>query len=141
MIYFGQLWWKLLLRGESNILKLEMLVLIFSGKSNAVSALIKTTSPNLNGEGVENGVISSDSDNSSEAKNQMKSNISMVIDSVIAMAANDSNSRGDFEETMPKKDIDPESIPKLPPGMPPGMDDKIEQLKNVSVQLVYVLNI
>jgi hypothetical protein len=36
---------------------------------------------------------------------------------------------------MPKKDIDPESIPKLPPGLPSGMDKKIEQLKNVSVKV------
>jgi hypothetical protein len=90
----------------------------------------------LNGDSIENGVISSDSDVSDEAKSQMKSNISMVIDSVIAMAANDSSSRGDFEETMPKKDIDPESIPKLPPGLPSGMDKKIEQLKNVSIKQI-----
>ncbi|XP_060566913.1 ubinuclein-1-like [Ruditapes philippinarum] len=120
--------------GEKPIKKVKIKDKVKDGKSNAVSALIKTTSPNLNGDSIENGVISSDSDVSDEAKSQMKSNISMVIDSVIAMAANDSSSRGDFEETMPKKDIDPESIPKLPPGLPSGMDKKIEQLKNHAME-------
>ncbi|XP_053399236.1 ubinuclein-2-like isoform X2 [Mercenaria mercenaria] len=111
--------------GEKPIKKVKLKDKVKDGKSNAVSALIKTTSPNLNGDSVENGVISSDSDEDDEVKSQMKSNISMVIDSVVAMAANDSNSRGEFEDSMPKKDIDPESIPKLPLTLPSGMEEKI----------------
>lgn len=85
----------------------------------------------MNGDSVENGVASSESDSNNEVTSQMKSNISMVIDSVVAMAANDSN--GDFEDSTPKKDIDPESIPKLPLNLPAGMEEKIGQLKNVSL--------
>lgn len=118
--------------GEKPSKKVKLKEKNKDGKSTSVSALIKTTSPSLNGDSMENGVASSESDASNDTKSQMKSNISMVIDSVVAMAANESNT--DFEDSISKKDIDPESIPKLPPSLPVEMEEKIARLKNHAME-------
>ena len=41
----------------------------------------------------------------------------------------DSNSQAEFEDS--KKEIDPEKIPKLPPGLSAELEKTIESLKNV----------
>ncbi|KAL4230379.1 HPC2 and ubinuclein domain [Mactra antiquata] len=92
------------------------------GKSPGSSGSINSSPHAMNGGSVENGISSSDGDDSKDSK----SNISMVIDSVIAMASNDTDGQSEVEE--PKKEIDPDSIPKLPSNMPAGTEEKVSQL-------------
>ncbi|KAH3842177.1 hypothetical protein DPMN_115672 [Dreissena polymorpha] len=100
-----------------------------NGKQTVISSLIKSTSPTTNGERlVENGVHNEEG----EMTEEMKSNVSMAIESVIAMAGRDDSNSRDAEE--PKKEIDPESVPKLPPNLPEGMDTKIEELKELATK-------
>lgn len=120
---------KHILPGEKCLKKPKVLDKPKDNKTPSVSALIKSTSPNINGEPHVNGLLSStDCNHGSNEKSELKSNISMVIDSVIAMAAkDDSNSRSDFEE---KKNVDPENSQKLPLNLPSGIEKKINLLKN-----------
>ncbi|WAQ99138.1 UBN2-like protein [Mya arenaria] len=112
--------------GEKPFKKPKLLKENKNGKQSAVSALIKSTSPNMNGERpVENG-FSNPSENG-EGQSHLKSNISMVIESVVAMATQDDSNSQDVEE--PKKVVDPESIPNLPDNLPSGMEAKLNELK------------
>ncbi|XP_052795434.1 ubinuclein-2-like isoform X2 [Mya arenaria] len=115
--------------GEKPFKKPKLLKENKNGKQSAVSALIKSTSPNMNGERpVENG-FSNPSENG-EGQSHLKSNISMVIESVVAMATQDDSNSQDVEE--PKKVVDPESIPNLPDNLPSGMEAKLNELKILS---------
>ena len=85
--------------------------------------MLKSTSPQKNGENLQNGMLSPiDIDDSDDS-------ISKAIDSVVS-GRDDSNSQAEFDDT--KKEIDPEKIPKLPPSLSAELEKTIESLKNVS---------
>ena len=103
----------------------------FRNKSSTVSALLKqqtaSTSPKQNGENVQNGILSPiDIDDSDE---DISKAVVATIDAVVSNK-DDSNSQAEYEE--PRKEIDPEKIPKLPPNLSAELEKTVESLKNVS---------
>ena len=89
--------------------------------------MLKSTSPQQNGENLQNGISSPiDLDDSDDSLPKPAAGS--------AEDREDSNSQADFEDSK-KELLDPEKIPKLPLGLTAELEKTIESLKNVSKKL------